>query len=52
MVSDRENEENWRYFFTKLNLAFLLGIIGLFSVITIYGNGIPVRARARMASYS
>ena len=32
----------WRHFFTKRNLAFLLGIIGLFSVITIYGNGIPV----------
>lgn len=32
----------WRHFFTKRNLAFLLGIIGLFSVITIYGNGILV----------
>lgn len=44
-IPDRDKKESWRLFFTKRNLVFLLGIIGLFSVIIIYGNGILVPVR-------
>jgi len=38
---DKEEEESWGQFFTKRNLT-LLGIIGLFSIVIINGNGVPV----------
>ena len=39
---DKEEEESWERIFTKRNLTLLLGIIGLFSIVIINGNGIPV----------
>lgn len=42
MVSSKEDEESWGHLYSKRNLPLLLGIIGLFSIIIINGNGIPV----------
>jgi hypothetical protein len=39
---NKEEEESWERIFTKRNLTLLLGIIGLFSIVIINGNGIPV----------
>ena len=38
----KEEEERWGHFFTKRNFTLLLGIIGLFSIVIIIGNGVPV----------
>jgi hypothetical protein len=38
---DKDEEESWGHFFTKRNLT-LLGIIGLFSIVIINGNEVPV----------
>ena len=37
-----QKEESWGHFFSKRNLPLLLGIIGLFSIVIIFGNGVPV----------